>query len=240
MTLVWPDHAARQGAKMETAIGQGLKLNRPSLWFTTAISAAVVGCDMFLVATGRLTSLELYGLPAVVIVSFGTVALNLRDKASFGFRMLPMQGWAYWAKVTVVLAAVFLIVLVACAAVFLGLLHYSIPPSHVYLSHRSQIWPLFVWMCVISPTTEEIIFRLAICPPVAAWFGPKATIAVNGVIFAALHVLYGNASPENLLAGFFLAWAFLKSGTLAVPMALHSLGNLCAFASQVLCFYWRL
>lgn len=193
---------------------------------------------MAFVAAGRLTLLWLYSLPAVVVLSYGLVALHLRDRGSFAFRLSPLQGWFYWAKVTIVLVAFFLIVIVAFAAVFLRFLHYSIPPSYFYLSHRSQIWPLFVWMCVIAPTTEEVVFRLAICPPVTAWLGPKAAIAISGVVFAAVHVLRGNPGPDNLLAGFFLGWAFLKSGTLAVPMALHFLGNSCAFACQVFCFYW--
>ena len=61
---------------------------------------------------------------------------------------------------------------------------------------------------------------------------------MSGTIFAGLHVLYGSPSPENLLGGFILSWAFLKSGTLIVPIALHSLGNLCAFVDQVAYFYY--
>ena len=61
---------------------------------------------------------------------------------------------------------------------------------------------------------------------------------MSGLIFAVLHAVYGNASPENLLGGFILMWVFLKSETIIVPIALHSLGNFCAFAFQVAYFYW--
>ena len=56
------------------------------------------------------------------------------------------------------LGAIFLIVIVAFSAVFFGILHNSIPPQHFYLSHSSQIWPLFVWMCIIYtwPRTEAV------------------------------------------------------------------------------------
>ena len=225
---------------METPIGQALKSRGPSLWITTAISAAVVGADLALVATGRLTVQWLYLLTVVVILSSSAVALHRRNAASFGLRLSPLQGWVYWAKVTILLGAVFLVVLLVFAAVFLGLLQYQIPARYNYISHPSQVWPLFVLMCVVAPTTEEIVFRVAICPPITAWLGPKAAIAISGVTFAAVHALSGNPGPDNLLAGFILAWAFLKSGTLAVPMALHSLGNLCAFGYQVVHFYWYL
>ena len=49
---------------------------------------------------------------------------------------------------------------------------------------------------------------------------------------------YGNPSPENLVGGFFLAWAYLKSDSIIVPVVLHGLGNLAALAGQVATWYW--
>ena len=58
------------------------------------------------------------------------------------------------------------------------------------------------------------------------------------MLFGLLHVVYGNPGPDNLVAGFFLAWSFLKSGTIVVPVVLHSLGNACVFVAQVVTWYW--
>lgn len=41
-----------------------------------------------------------------------------------------------------------------------------------------------------------------------------------------------------MLGGFILSWAFLKSGTLIIPISLHALGNLCVFLGNVGYFYW--
>ena len=57
--------------------------------------------------------------------------------------------------------------------------------------------------------------------------------AASGLLFGGLHVLYGNPGPDNLVAGFFLAWAILKSGSILVPLALHALGNLCVIAAWI-------
>jgi membrane protease YdiL (CAAX protease family) len=54
------------------------------------------------------------------------------------------------------------------------------------------------------------------------------------VLFGLIHVLGGNPGPDNLIAGFFLQWAYMKSGTVLVPLAMHSSGNLIAFSAQVL------
>jgi len=51
-------------------------------------------------------------------------------------------------------------------------------------------------------------------------------------------ILYGNPSPENLLGGFILCWAFLKSQTLVVPLLLHAGGNACAFLANVAYSFW--
>lgn len=93
-------------------------------------------------------------------------------------------------------------------------------------------------MCIVAPVIEETIFRLGLCVPFAVWLGPWKTIVVSGLVFAAVHVVGGNASPENLVGGFFLAWAYLKSDSIVVPVALHSLGNLFALAAQVGAWYW--
>jgi CAAX protease family protein len=56
--------------------------------------------------------------------------------------------------------------------------------------------------------------------------------------FAALHLIYGNPSPENLAGGLFLARVYLKSEGLALPILLHSLGNLLALLMQVGAWFW--
>jgi membrane protease YdiL (CAAX protease family) len=80
-------------------------------------------------------------------------------------------------------------------------------PIPIYQVHPGDVWSRFEDMCIISP------------------------------IFEALHVLYGNPGSDNLIAGFFLAWAYLKSGTIVVPVTLHLLGNLCALALHLGTWY---
>ncbi len=38
--------------------------------------------------------------------------------------------------------------------------------------------------------------------------------------------------PDNLVAGFFVAWAYLRSETIVIPIALHALGNLVVVAGD--------
>jgi hypothetical protein len=82
---------------------------------------------------------------------------------------------------------------------------------------------------VIAPLVEEPIYRLALCVPLVAIIGYWPTIVVSGAVFALLHHRYGNLSPENALAGLLLGWAYLRSGSLALPILLHSVGNALVF-----------
>jgi membrane protease YdiL (CAAX protease family) len=107
----------------------------------------------------------------------------------------------------------------------------TIPPD--------QAVPAFVHMCLIARALEETIYRLVVCVPTPATFGPKTAILVSGATFAGLHFVYGNPSPDNLLAGDVLAWAYLESGSLVFPIALHSLGNAVAFAAQLVAWHLR-
>jgi uncharacterized protein len=54
------------------------------------------------------------------------------------------------------------------------------------------------------------------------------------VVFALLHVAYGNPGIDNTIGGFILTWAFLKSETILVPIVLHGLGNLAVLILWIL------
>ena len=213
---------------METPIGKALKSDSFGLSVAVAVSSVVVSLELVLIGAGQFTQTRQYILTFAAVVAIGFLAARNRDLASFGLRLSPLQGWWYWIKAMVVIGAILLIVLAAAGGFVFGILRYPIPPPLVYLSHDQRIWPLFYWMCIFAPITEEAIYRLALCTSLTAWLGPRAAIVISGVAFAAAHVLGGHVGPDNQIAGFILAWAFLKSGSLAVPLAFHTLGNLVA------------
>jgi uncharacterized protein len=159
------------------------------------------------------------------------LALTRGDFATCGLTLVPVQGWRYWVKLTLVIGLLIAswLALAVAAAKFVG---WSWPVPNV---PPHDVMQMFWWGCIRAPLLEEPIYRLALCVPLACLW-PRSTIAASGFIFAYLHVLYGKAAPDNQIAGFFLAWAYLKSGSLLVPIGLHSLGNLCAGAAHVLAY----
>lgn len=158
---------------------------------------------------------------------------GVADCKSLGIRMRPIQPVSYWIRITVILAVLMLVPILTYAGVAKslgwGLTIPRIAPD--------QAISVFLHMIVIAPIVEESIYRLVLCFPTTAVIGSTGTIILSGTIFAGLHFVYGNPSPDNCLAGYVLTWAYLKSGSLLVPITLHSLGNCVAFAVQLGAWY---
>jgi uncharacterized protein len=212
---------------MGTPIGNG---ENTSGWRQVAAgltAAAVVGADVWLVWIGRTSLIGPPTVPPVLALVSYTI-LYRGDLAAMGLRIRPVQGFRYWLIATVWIgAAIGALLLISLAAVLIT--------SHsvrIYAIRLPDLWSMFVQMCVLAPIFEEASYRFGLCTGLVRVLGSWATIFLSGMIFGALHVLYGNPGPDDLIAGYFLAWAYLKSGTIVVPAALHSLGNFCALAAH--------
>ncbi len=169
------------------------------------------------------TSALQFARPLLALIAvLAYLALARGDRVSVGLTAAPRQGWRFWLT-----TGGWLGVVVIGAAVPLGLVWRQIGWGWdaVAEAFADNEWPLVD--CVIRfPVFEEFIYRLAICVPIAARFGTRPAIAVSGSLFIAIHLIYGVANPVNVIAGFLLAWTFLKSNSIVVPILLHALGNL--------------
>jgi uncharacterized protein len=232
---------------MPTTIGQNLRTS-PQRTIVCAVGGFAVAADFALVwwnhypesLEGRFV-LALLGFAAFVYVAKG-------DVASLGLTLVPVQGWRYWFKATLLIAAavaafILTVAVVAVAAFFLAAhgdwaLVGNRMLRSMHTTSPSNIGAAFFRMCLTAPVLEETTYRLLLCVPLAACGRARSAIVVSGLLFAALHFLYGNPSPENLIGGLFLAWAYLRSGTILMPLLLHSFGNFLVLLIQVACWYW--
>lgn len=67
--------------------------------------------------------------------------------------------------------------------------------------------------------------------------GGWKSIAVSGLLFAVLQVFHDSASLVKLFGGLFLAWAYLKSDSILLPVMLHGVGNTIVLAYQAEVWY---
>jgi membrane protease YdiL (CAAX protease family) len=160
------------------------------------------------------------------------VVLARGDLAAVGL-VAPAGGWRRWARLALVVGLVTVVVLGVGFGLWLAagreLLIYRVAPS--------EVGPAFLHMCVFAPLLEEIVYRVVLCVPLAAAVGGGGAVAASGVAFGLLHVVYGTPSPENLLGGFILAWSFVRSGSVSLPLLLHAPGNLLVLGGQVAAWY---
>ncbi len=211
---------------MQSAIGQHFDSNpvrrRVALW----VAIAVVAADM-------LVAMAQYG--DAVRLSFALIAFTIfvyltdGNLNSLGLRLQPKQGWIRWVAITAKIAFCVL----ACIVVGLGA--WSLMGNRLtFYNHAPAYVPhLFLHMCVVAPVLEETVYRVIVCLPLVSRIGLWMTVAIDGLLFASLHFVYGNPSPENLVGGFFLAWVYLRSETILLPIMYHSLGNFVALCFQL-------
>jgi membrane protease YdiL (CAAX protease family) len=172
-------------------------------------------------------------MPALI----GLVALLCLNEGrlpTLGLRLTPIQGWGYWCRMTIKMAVLVAIVLALCAGIALAL-GWSIP---AHRTNPARFLPMFYFMCIYAPISEEVVYRSLLAAACFPMVGSGGTILVSGLVFALIHILGGNASPENQIGGFLLSWAFLRSGSILVPIAIHSVGNLAALVAQFAAWCW--
>lgn len=92
---------------------------------------------------------------------------------------------------------------------------------------------IIVFMCIIGPILEEILFRKILLNRLSV-YGSKTAVFVTAYAFALVH---GNVS--QLLYAFFLGLVFgyvaLRTGSIKYTIVLHVLINFCGSALPILC-----
>jgi uncharacterized protein len=220
---------------VQTLIGRQLQDSPGRLIIACAIGIAAIIGDLALVWWNPPNSVVIEGRWLIAVASLAVYLHLVRgDLTSIGLIAKPIQGWRYWVWATSFIG----LAVLCCIAVGLSAWVLSGRKVPIYTIPPASAARIFFHMCIVAPVLEECIYRLALCVPLAGLSRPWTAIVVSGVVFGALHVVYGNPSPENLVGGLFLAWAYLKSGTIYVPVLLHSLGNFIVWAGQVAAWYW--
>jgi len=199
-----------------------------------AVALAVIVGDFLLVWRGDHSYIgRRVLLPSVALITY--LVLGGGDLATPGLVLRFRHSLRYWIKATMTIGLAVSLCLAVTALAFVGL-GAEIPIHGLPLS---LVPTAFVRMCVLAPIVEEATYRLTLCTAAVSILSARQTIVLSGVLFALLHVLYGNPGADNVVAGFFLAWAYLKSGSILVPILLHAFGNFCVLISWIAIWYGR-
>jgi len=218
---------------METPIGKAVPSALSQRALLAAVAALIVAADLFLAWNGRYMTPYRLGFLIVALGLYGPV--TRWDSPSLGLTLRPVQSFKYWIKAAVLIGVMMLALILVSLLVLTAFGKSFSPPARA----PSEALTWFYFACINAPILEEVVYRFILCVPLVAICGPWCAIALSTVTFAGLHFATGVASPDNIVAGVFLAWAFLKSGSLAVPIALHALGNTCILVAEIAMWYWK-
>jgi membrane protease YdiL (CAAX protease family) len=197
------------------------------------IAIAIVAADLVLSWKGQYMTPYRLGFLFVALMAYGTFARW--DSGALGLTLRPVQGIRYWIIAALVIGGAMLVLMLVSMPILRIFGRGFTVPSRA----PSDVFPWFYFACINAPILEELVYRFILCVPLTAVCGAWVAIVLSGVAFAGLHFVTGVASPDNVIGGFFLAWAFLKSGSIAVPMVLHALGNACILGMELGMWYWH-
>ena len=188
----------------------------------------VLGC-VFIPSEWRRVGRE-WNAAAVALIGLVTILLLREGNTDgLGLRIRPLQGWGAWyhlaIRAGIDIAAVITLFVSLSVSLNWPLTILRVPPSYALQQ--------LLLLCLFAPVVEELVYRSLLSLALRPTVGDTGTIVASGFVFAAIHHLSGNPSPENQIAGFLFAWAYLRSETILVPIAMHAAGNALAALSHV-------
>jgi membrane protease YdiL (CAAX protease family) len=189
-------------------------------WAAPFLALGAVGADQWLVKNGYALSWTRFILPAAGLVLLDRMR-RARPSAPCP-RWRPREGWLPWWQVSLwtLLGAAGLMI-----PILVAIMHFKPELAPDPLDGAAFAAALFP-MCVLAPLTEEGVYRWLLCTGLSTRLPPWVIVVLSGTMFAGLHIIYGNPAVTNLLAGYLLAWVYLASGSLLVPVLWHAGGNL--------------
>ena len=179
--------------------------------------------------TGLLVFVQLgFWLFVIGTILFSFLLRRMHPSDLFGFDRLSFLKVFLWGAG---LLAVALPLIFASSALVSSFLHLnsesdSQPIVQLFegIADPAKKIPIIVLAVVIAPLAEEFVFRGFLYGVAKHFAGSLPALALTGVAFALVHLHLPSLLPLFLLACV-LTFAYELTGSLLVPMAMHSLFN---------------
>lgn len=96
--------------------------------------------------------------------------------------------------------------------------------SDDYISHGWPTWSIYLMVSILPAILEELAFRGFILDRLDSLMGPREAIAVQGAMFAVLH-MSPLVFPSHFVFGVAIGWLRRSTGSLHPGIAIHCLWN---------------
>ena len=146
--------------------------------------------------------------------------------------------WARWSKFDLAFRAplmkgawpwsILFIAWIVCERAVLYLSPDGIDSAWLQKIEQLSLAQYVLLFVLIGPITEELLFRGAMFSALMRRWGVRTAVIVPSILWALLHVQYEPWVIASIaISGVMLAIIRWESGSLYVPIALHSAYNLC-------------
>lgn len=208
-------------------------INLKILLFSAAVILAVEACLHWVAWPQHISPLTLIGaariLEAVLILSLvqlsspnGAAAIGLQRRTFIS----GLKKGLIWS------AGFGALVLLVAIALYVSSGINVFDTIHGRPAARKGMWLFLVIGGVISPITEEIVFRGVLYGYLRRW-GSLAAITGSTVVFVLAHAVQGTFPLTQTVGGLVFAVAYERERNLLVPIVIHILGNLAIFAVTI-------
>lgn len=123
-----------------------------------------------------------------------------------------------------------LVLFVACSDTLTFFLGRPIVPEFMVGIHTTAHFRPLLWLALIiaAPLSEEIFFRGFLFKGIeSSKMGPIGAIIITSLLWSVLHTQYDLYGIASIFTGaLVLGWARLKSNSIYIPIAMHTLMNL--------------
>ncbi|MBX3413783.1 MAG: CPBP family intramembrane metalloprotease [Pirellulales bacterium] len=95
---------------------------------------------------------------------------------------------------------------------------------------RHWSWGQLLLVSLLAGLGEELLFRGVMIPALVPWIGLGAAVALSSILFGAVHAITRLYIVYATLMGLYLAFVWLASENLAVPIVAHAAYDFVALA----------
>lgn len=125
-----------------------------------------------------------------------------------------------------------LILFVICSDALTSFLGRPIVPDFMINVYKTAYFPAFLWFAfvVVAPISEEFLMRGFLFKGIEySKLGPLGAVVITSLVWSVLHIQYDFYGIASIfVGGLLVGWARLKTKSIYIPVAMHSLMNLIA------------
>lgn len=203
---------------------------RPMLALVSFVLVLALFCllDMFEFANLALMFIAYQGLLLFLPVAVVGVS-RVSVRRGLGLALPPLADSVWLILSSIVFVLLYFHLIAVLAGVFPGLRDLAISES-AWMHHALSGMPLPLLLAgaMLVAIAEEVFFRGFLLRALLRRFGPMITIIASAACFALVHLSLAKALP-TLVAGLWLGYVVVRTGSIWVAVAAHFLLNATAF-----------